>query len=436
MIFDLTEKQKKAFNFLTDHETEFVGYGGAAGGGKTALGCYYLMQIGYYAAGSKWFIGRDRLKDTRASVLKTWGKISKQIGFDAEWTYVDNRIRFKNGTDVDFIDLTFLPVKDPMFERYGSTEYTGGWIEEAGQVHYMAFEVLKTRIGRWLNQELNIKKKIFVTFNPKKNWVDTTFYRPYKKGEEQKDTKFVFALPTDNPYLPPDYIETLKNLKDEATKQRLLYGNFDYDNDPTSLIQYDQIEAIYTNDHVKEDENKKYIICDVARYGSDRAILTVWKGFVLIEYLSFDTSATTQIEQAITALRAKYQIRAKNVIVDEDGVGGGVVDHTRARGFVNNSQAHNKNYANLKNECGYKLAELIDGIYIKVDLSQSEREKINQELAQLKTYDADKDSKLRLLPKEKIKENIGRSPDWLDVFIMRMYPELKPKGAVMSFDVI
>jgi hypothetical protein len=42
----------------------------------------------------------------------------------------------------------------------------------------------------------------------------------------------------------------------------------------------------------------------------------------------------------------------------------------------------------------------------------------------LKTYDADKDGKLRILPKEKIKGLIGRSPDWLDVFIMRMYFEI------------
>jgi hypothetical protein len=43
----------------------------------------------------------------------------------------------------------------------------------------------------------------------------------------------------------------------------------------------------------------------------------------------------------------------------------------------------------------------------------------------LKTYDTDKDGKLRILPKEKIKEHIGRSPDWLDIFIMRMYFDVK-----------
>jgi phage terminase large subunit len=44
----------------------------------------------------------------------------------------------------------------------------------------------------------------------------------------------------------------------------------------------------------------------------------------------------------------------------------------------------------------------------------------------LRTYDSDKDGKLRLMPKEKIKEFIGRSPDWLDCFIMRCFWETMP----------
>jgi hypothetical protein len=34
--------------------------------------------------------------------------------------------------------------------------------------------------------------------------------------------------------------------------------------------------------------------------------------------------------------------------------------------------------------------------------------------------------KLRVLPKEKVKEGIGRSPDFADVLMMRMVFELRP----------
>jgi hypothetical protein len=97
-----------------------------------------------------------------------------------------------------------------------------------------------------------------------------------------------------------------------------------------------------------------------------------------------------------------------------------VVDNLKIKGFVNNSRPLNPVYRNIKHECAYKLAENIGLIYVECEVSQKEREEIEQELGQLMTYEADKDGKLRTLPKEIIKANIGRSPDWLDVFIMRM----------------
>ena len=75
MALILTKKQLQASKYLTDWITDYVGYGGSAGGGKTVLGCDWLMQMCHYVEGSKYFIGRDNIKDTRASVLKTWGEV-------------------------------------------------------------------------------------------------------------------------------------------------------------------------------------------------------------------------------------------------------------------------------------------------------------------------------------------------------------------------
>lgn len=50
-------------------------------------------------------------------------------------------------------------------------------------------------------------------------------------------------------------------------------------------------------------------------------------------------------------------------------------------------------------------------------------------------FDADKDGKLRIMPKEKIKEYTGRSPDWLDCFTMWMFWEtqpVKPRGMTIQ----
>jgi hypothetical protein len=415
---ELTPKQNKALELLTDWKTDYVGYGGAAGGGKSVIGCWWLMELGSYLAGAKFFIGRDSIKDTRASVLKTWSEIAKKVGFTA-YKFTDIGIVFDNGTEIELLDLTFYPYKDPMFERLGSKEYTSGWIEEASQVHYLAFEVLKTRVGRWKNEI--VKSKILSTFNPKKNWVDTTFYRPFKNNIEIETIKFIYALPSDNPYLPSEYIRRLHELKDEATKQRLLFGNFDYDDDPTALIDFTQITEAWDRENIPNQ--LKCITADIARYGSDKAVIMVWDGFAIIDIVAYDISSTTTIQNAIRAMQTKHGVLTTRIVVDEDGVGGGVCDSLRCNGFVNNSKPTNPVYYNLKTECGYKLAELFNQISIKAPVNNDIRDLINTELGQLKTFDSDKDNKLRLLPKDGIKENIGRSPDYLDNFIMRMYFE-------------
>jgi len=413
-MLELTIKQKKAIDYLTDDVIDYVGYGGSSGSGKSVLGCYWLMSLGYYLAGAKFFIGRDSIKDTRASVLKTWSEVSKSVGFNA-YKFNDIGIVFDNGTEIELLDLTFYPYKDPLFERLGSKEYTAGWVEEASQVHYLAFEVLKTRVGRWKNEK--VKSKILCTFNPKKNWVDNTFYRPFANGAENDGVRFVYALPTDNPHLPEDYIRRLHDLKDEATKQRLLFGNFDYDDDPTALIDATQISNIW---QVKSKDGYKYITADIARYGSDKAVIMLWAGFCIEKIITFDVSSTTLIQDTILNLARQHSIPMSRVVVDEDGVGGGVKDTLRCQGFVANSTPSNSHYSNLKSECGYKLAECIGLISISANVSEDVKDIISTELGQLKTFDGDKDGKLKILPKDKIKINIGRSPDYLDNFTMRM----------------
>ena len=97
------------------------------------------------------------------------------------------------------------------------------------------------------------------------------------------------------------------------------------------------------------------------------------------------------------------------------------------KGFINNSRPIKKdNYQNLKTQCYYNLAEMCNKnkIYIEVETA---KEDIIQELEYVQMYDMDKDNKLRILPKDKVKEHIGRSPDYSDALAMRMFFELKPK---------
>jgi hypothetical protein len=234
----------------------------------------------------------------------------------------------------------------------------------------------------------------------------------------------VQALYGDNPYTSKTYEKQLRSISDKSLKERLMLGNWEYEDPENAMIPFEVINDMFTNSFVMG--GKKYIVGDIARYGSDRAIITVWDGLKLIDYRAFNISSMVDIQNCIHALRAQYLVPASQIIVDEDGIGGGVVDNLKCKGFVNNSTPTNPTYQNLKSECGYKLAELASKIWIECELPEKEKEAIKLELGMLRTYDSDSENKLRILPKAQIKELIGRSPDWLDCFIMRMYWEAMP----------
>lgn len=100
----------------------------------------------------------------------------------------------------------------------------------------------------------------------------------------------------------------------------------------------------------------------------------------------------------------------------------------RISGFVNNSQCLNgENFSNLQTQCGYKLANKINSFAISFDceLSDGQKDEITEELEQLQTWNVDNDRKLFLKPKDEIKQDIGRSPDWRDALLMRVWFDYK-----------
>lgn len=420
------EKQETALKILTDEEHVEILYGGAAGGAKSWTGAVWLLFMCLCFPGTKWFIGRAELKRITQSTYITFKKVCSRYGMpDNLWRYNGqlNYIEFYNGSRIDFLDLQYKP-GDPLYERYGSIEFTGGWIEEGGEVNFGAYDTLKTRVGRCMNQEYGLKRKLFITCNPKKNWMYNVFYKPWKTDALQDFRYYIACLVQENPFIDPDYIEGLRSTSDKVKLERLFKGNWEYDDNPNAICSYDAICAIFGN-KLAIRTGKHYITGDIARFGADHARLAVWDGWFIVEKVCFAVSKLTEIQAWIISRQKKYRIPNYRCVVDEDGVGGGVVDNCDIQGFVNNSTAlGGENYLNLQTQCGYKLAEHINANEVGIDediISQEEREEITIELEQLQTWKADSDSKLKLKPKDEIKADIGRSPDWRDMFLMRAY---------------
>jgi phage terminase large subunit len=442
-------KQEEAYKYLMDDVTDFVGYGGAAIGGKSYLGCYWITIMAQAYPDTGWFIGRETLttlkKTTVITLFKVFAECNIKPDIHFNYNQQENIITFKNKSQIFLLDLAYWP-RDPMFTRLGGYEFTGGLIDESAECSSMAIQILSTRIGRRNNDKYKIRAKILETFNPSKNHVNVRYYQPWKKGELPDNIKFVRALPSDNysPEVKP-YIERILKTADENTKQRLVYGNFDYDDDPSRLIEYDKIVDIFSNKHVPP--GRKCITSDIARLGGDRIVVIEWDGW-RGKVKAWKKQTLDVTGGILENLMYSMKIGKSDVLVDEDGMGGGVVDFLKYKGFVNNSRplpspdgpidtnTGNKiveNFDNLKSQCYFRLAKRINenGVYIETP-DEETKQLIIQELEQVKQKNMDKDGKRAVVPKDEVKEILGRSPDFSDTMMMREWFDLRPAFKVLA----
>lgn len=449
----LTLKQTQGLDYLEDKETEELLYGGAAGGAKSVLGCYWQLKNRFKYPGSRGFIGRAVFKTLKDTTLKTFFEVAQMQGlrrgshFDltGSWDKENpNCIVFANGSLIYLRDLALYPT-DPDFDELGSLEITDAFVDECGQIVAKAKDTIKTRL-RYQLDKWNLKPKILFATNPVKTWPYLDFYRPFKEGKLPYYRKFLQAFVTDNPYAPAAYVDLLRKMPEGPQKQRLLHGNWEYDDDPATLIEYDRILQAFEGDWLT-NSGTGYITADIARFGKDNTVIGVWNGFG-VEMFMYHGLSVTESAAKIRELQQKYQIPNERTIVDEDGVGGGVMDILKCHGFVNNSRPmpspekpeyddkgniKSENYVNLKSQCYFRMAHRMNknGIYIKCN--SEVKADVIQELEQVKQYNMDKDGKRQVMPKDKVKEIIGRSPDYSDTLMMREYFELAPKFTWTAF---
>lgn len=455
-----TPKQHEAWERLRDNTTEFIVYGGGKGGGKSWLGCEWLLTACYFYPGTRYFMARRELKDIQESTLRTWQKVLHHHKINAESLYRFNGqynfMEFKNGSRIDLVDLKFKP-QDPMYERFGSLEFTSGWIEEAGEIDDLAAANISVSTGRMYNDRYGLKRKVLMTCNPKKNFLYRDYYLPWKKGELTPDKAFIQSLFKDNYRGEKDYGSVLERLKGVA-RQRLLNGEWEYDDSPEALIIYDKILDIFRNSHMNGGPYK--ITVDVARKGKDNTVIGLWKGFG-VKFYKYSGLITTEVTKKVKQLQEKYLISASDIIVDEDGVGGGCVDQLQCKGFVNNSRALpnpdniqqdergneiSENYENLRSQCYFRLADRINkgGLYVESD-DIEEQERITEELEWVKRKNVEmvtinnsdvvltgSEKKLGVISRDDMVKGLGYSPDYASALMMREYFELSPKFVITA----
>lgn len=399
---------------------------------------------------SAWLIARQELKALKRTTLRTFFKVLSVLGYrkDVHYTYnaQDMVLYFINGSVVFFAELKRMP-SDPEFDRIGSYDLTGAWVDEAQEVVKDAKDALQFRFTVLSGNGWSTSPKTLYTCNPAKNWIFQDFWKPLiKEKQKVEGKKFITSLYSDNPYI--DQVKYKKNVLRTNNKikiERLLKGNFEYDDDPTKIFNYDRVLDLFSRSVIGETVHhiQRYITCDVARTG-DKTVIGIWYGLQLKHVYSFHGYLLTDMRDKIEGYEKEHQVPRSNTCIDADGLGIGLVDMLKGcRAFHNGASPiqpktvqwnpdSKLDYANLKTQCYFALAQYVNEGKIGVsEIADKDKEDLIEELDVVKQVNTDSDRKTEIIKKEDVKSILGRSPDFSDMMMQRMVYEV-PLGEGFS----
>jgi hypothetical protein len=418
-------KQDLIFNYFDDNITTEVLYGGAAAGGKSYGSCAFMIIKCLQYPNIRIGLARNELTTLKKTTIVSLFEVMNDWGLKTEEHYKYNsttgEITFNNGSKIVLLELRYLP-SDPNYTRLGGQLLTMAVIDEAGEVDEKGKQILQSRLGRWLNIELDLKPFLLMTCNPSKNFLYRDFYLPSEENTLPPHKKFISALILDNPFITDVYVNNLQNTLSLSDRERLINGNWNYDSDPNQLMEYETILSIFIDKKPINDKHKCYISADIA-FTSDNAVIMIWEDLTLVEII---VNPSGNIEDVIREKAREYKVFPQNISYDSDGVGKYLMNYLKnARPIVNNARAlKDENYENLKTQLYFKMAEAINKGDLKIVKSAYD-DKIIEELQQVKHRPTDRVGKIAMVSKGDVKRTLGRSPDFSDAMAYRMVFEIK-----------
>ena len=270
--------------------------------------------------------------------------------------------------------------------------------------------------------------------NPTKSWLYRDVFIPWELGTLPAHTRYVQALPKDNPFLDQGYLQTLtpEVMGRELYEARVL-GNWHVSPSDDLLVGDDEVVDCFTFSDEGVDASGRYLTWDPAYGGDDKSVVMIWRGLILEHcYRWAKMDAMDQIAEVQRLIR-DHQIPAKNVAID--GIGSAaLLGHFRGAIDIraNARPIAQQGFATLKDQLYYRLGQAIREKAIRFKPLEI-RDNLIEEITAHRSYRTDTDQPARVTPKPEIKRAIGRSCDLSDAAAYRMYWLLQPRTMTVRF---
>lgn len=208
VLFESFPKQEEFLKAVFSFKYNFIMYGGAIRGGKTFAGLSALLLLSKKFHNSKWVVVRNNLQTLKRTTIPSFNKICP-TSFIKTYNQDTQTVTFTNGSQILFLGENYDDDKE--LNRFRGIECNGFLLEEVNELQEVTFYKCIERAGSHIipNQP---KPMILATANPANNWVKTNIYDKYKADALPHNWLYIPSKITDNPYIPADYLESLKSM--------------------------------------------------------------------------------------------------------------------------------------------------------------------------------------------------------------------------------
>lgn len=233
---------------------------GAIGSSKSTVMAHALITHCLLHRGARALIGRLSMPALRATLFN---KVLEHIGgdlregFDYSVNQTTATIKFRNGSEI--LSRSW---SDKKYFKVRSLELSFVAIDELTETETNDFyKEIKMRVGRIPH----IKEKIIIcATNPGEpsSWQYKYFVAPNLNGTSHKTKHLFTSLTQDNPFLPVEYLEQLKNDLDPMQARRFLYGEWLSLSKEVIYYAYDSTKQYFKKPWTPEPRTKIIISFD------------------------------------------------------------------------------------------------------------------------------------------------------------------------------
>jgi hypothetical protein len=420
VIVELTPRQQEFAAALLSGKYRYLLFGGAIRGGKSYVAIALLFLLCRVFPGSRWCLARKDLPTLKRNTLPTLEKL-RPSSFADEVNKQNWTIDCVNGSQI--VLFTESSDKDPELNRWRGLEVNGFVLEECNEFREAAFNKAIERAGSWTTPgKRQPPPLVIMTCNPARNWVKRLFYDPHKLGKLEPPFFYLPARVTDNPHLTPEYLASLETMRttSPAAYQTFVEGDWSAADEPDQLVHYDWcLAAMHSVEHIP---GKRHLGVDPARYGDDLATIAHRDGNAITHIESWPETSISQVADYVAVRMADGPVDADCVKVDSVGLGAGVVDDLRKRGFgvvevaggaaAEPDEESAYTFANLRSQLHWRFREALrQGQVVLPD-----EPRLMEDLTSIK-YAVTGDKHITVESKDQLKKRLGRSPDFSDAAI-------------------